>query len=485
MKLMTFDDSLKSLFIEGLEKFKKIITDGYDSEKVKIPVIDPLQSIPKIAKEFQVSKGAVFNAGINLNVEMPQITGLQSVSLTTDPQFCYETGTLKFGLELDQLSLQSHSFSVDTRCKLLLFDKQWDYGSTLRLFADKVAFSFVFTFDPDLSSKIPLFSAEGSTCSFNGLILDCKRYRIVDILLPVFLPRIKKSLSQSLGKSFSILMTDNIQKIYLQQELFIDKLSRVYQMKIEQGGWSKGQVPRIFQGFGGVGELPLPTFWELPAVNVASLEHRSVDSIMESCKTGDIILFSGTAPSSQRIRRLTQCPFSHVVIVVKEPEFADGKALVWQSTASVHAGVLRDRESKSGIQLNLLDEMIRDYREEAPPGVTVVCRQLKRAGRDLAIEDKCRQTVIDYIRFMDGKPYTDDMDKLYLMGLLEVDDPHKENYFCAGQVAELLVRFRVLAPVFKQHQYAPRDFSDLQQGLPFVEETASFGEYIVVESEAI
>ena len=188
--------------------------------------------------------------------------------------------------------------------------------------------------------------------------------------------------------------------------------------------------------------------WTVPEVD-STLPHAPLKNIMDDARTGDLILFSGNIPSSKRIKRFTQSPFSHVVLLVKEPEFENGRCLVWQATASEHCCVLRNMKSATGIQLNYLEDVINDYLEGAP-GSAVVFRKLLQKDQRAQLDKPTRQTLIRYIRKMDGKPYTANMDMLYLMGLLEVENPGHENYYCAGLVAESLMKLEVLdtTPVY-------------------------------------
>lgn len=475
---MTFNASLQCLFEEGLEKFKDIIIQGYAWGERTVPVLDPLETVSDFNKNVHIFK----NCSADIIMAKPEITGLQSLSIAQPPLFNHHTGTITFGLHIENLALQTQLLSIEAAYKLFVFDRTWKYRSPLLLHAKDVTIDCVLDVDLDLISKFPSVSARGTRITVADLKADCKKYRILDSVLPYCMPHIQKTLSQKMETSLSSMMTEHLQKFYEHNGPTIDKVSTVYQLKQHQGGWPQEKPPRIFQGFDGVGELPLPTFWKLPAVDTVTLEHRSVHSIMNTCATGDLILFSGTAPSSQRIRRMTQCPFSHVVMVVKEPEFTSNQALIWQATASSHHGVLRDRDYAPGIQLNPLDEMIREYRHDAP-GATVVYRRLQHHEPDEQTREISRQALHGYIRNMDGKPYTHDMDGLYLMGLLEVDDPQEENYFCAGLVAQSLMHLGILRPIFKQHQYAPRDFSKLQRDLPFRKDTSSLGEYIVITPE--
>lgn len=68
------------------------------------------------------------------------------------------------------------------------------------------------------------------------------------------------------------------------------------------------------------------------------------------------------------------------------------------------------------------------------------------------------------------------------MGLLEVNDIGQDNYFCAGLVAQSLIKFGVLKDTFWQHQYAPRDFSASQQALPFTDVQICYRDEIVVDA---
>lgn len=272
---------------------------------------------------------------------------------------------------------------------------------------------------------------------------------------------------------------ERLQQVCQEQSEVLTKLEGLYKLKQQQDNTK--QPPRLLQGLDGVGQLPIPMFWQVPAINPETAPHIDLNTLVEEAQTGDVILFAGSYPSSLRIRRLTQSRYSHVVVVIKEPEINNGRACVWQATSSTHKGVLRDMEEKPGIQLNYLDEMLRDYRKE--DANSIIChRKAVQTESSSAIMRGNWPIVREFINALDGKPYTDDMDGLYIMGLMEVNNPNKEDYFCAGLVADTLMKMQLLGTQFCQYQYAPRDFSELQNGLPLEQPPMHFGVEKVVDN---
>lgn len=481
---MKNQDDLHEFFEEGIEALRLVIEHGHGD----VPVLDPLTSLPTLSGAWKFGKARWPHGDLSLSIADPEVTGLKTVALTGDPSIVLKTKTLRFSLTLDQLRLTSPRFEIEGDLQLLFKERRVAFNRRLSVKLKKIRLDFVFSID--VTDGEPTIRAQGTKCSYDSVRVDVGQW-VLNLILhwfkgrisPWVKDRIADLLSEKLGTALGGILTKNVRQAYSAQKPMIDKLVSLYEMKLNQGGWPDGEGPRVLEGFGGVGELPLPMLWDLPAVDVDNLEHHNVQQIMENCRTGDVILFSGTAKSSQRIRRFTQSPFSHVVVLIKEPELADGRALIWQATSSTHNGVLRDMQALPGIQLNFLDEMVRDYRSEAT-GANVVYRKLIRAERSVEEEEPARQKVIEFIREMDSKPYTDDMDGLYVMGLLEVDDSKEDDFFCAGLVAETLMRFSVLTDAFLQYQYAPRDFCDLQQCLPFEGSSVSFSAEIVMDPES-
>lgn len=471
---MDFNDSLTELFERAMRKFKHLDIDNSQQKAFTLSPTGSLQLKKKYSHKISLTK----RKNLTLEYHNPALHGLHSLALTKKPRFTYETGILEFGLLFKEISLKSEQYSIAIHNKSLPFKKKSKHYNDFQVTFPKLTFDFALKFDPDLSGRNPSISASGSTCFFHTPHFNCKLGSLLNICAIATLPVFKKIISKKIEEAFSTIMTAQVAKIYKGQQAFIETLSSVHQMKQEQGEHCFTKTPRLFTAFNEIGTLPLPTLWEVPSVKCNTLKKCGVKEIIEKCRTGDLLLFSGTAPSSQRIRRLTQCPYSHVVMIVKEPEFCDGTPLIWQATASAHHGVLREHELKAGIQLNPFMQMINEYRDDAP-GAIVAYRQLDHGITDPEKRETFRLDLINYIQRMDGQPYTQDMDKLYLKGLFEIEEPGFD-YYCAGLVAESLITYGVLKPTFLQHQYAPRDFSTLQKNVPFTDHHQYIDDEIII-----
>lgn len=467
---------LEELLSKISDTFHNVISNGYHQHKVNIPVLDPLSDIPNITKHLDVKRSHV-----DITINKPIIRGLSGIELVQKPKLNLSDRSINFKLSFSKLSFESEEFKANGTYKIL-FKHHVDKEGYLKVDASGVIISMNLALDVDQNG--PSVKANGSKITINNLNVDIDDSTIIDLLIPFFKHHIEQALCNRLESTLEQLFTSKLQGIYSAQKPIFDKLVKLYQMKKEQGFdidiEGNPEKPRVLEGFGGVGQLPLPLFWKLPSVDVEHLEHINMDELKNRVSTGDIVLFSGALASSQKIRRYTQSAFSHVTFIVKEDEFLEAAPLIWQSTSSTHRGVLRNMQYKSGIQLNHMEEMIHDYLKECP-GSTVVYRSLNRQLRDQALEQEKWQEVVKLIHKEDGNPYTDDMDGLYIMGLTEIDDPKKDDYFCAGLVAQSMMNYGILKNTFVQYQYAPRDFSHVQQALPFALENTSFGPEIVVD----
>jgi len=452
---------------QAMSQLQTITLNGYQKGDINIPVLDPCQPVEQVEKSFEYK-----NQPFKLTINNPIITGISTFYINSKPQIKLAEKTLSFTLSFEQLALKSQEYHLDGTYKLIFKKRNLSKEGHLYLTAKKITVSFLLNLD--FVEQKPIFSKQAIRCEIKKLDLDIEDSFVLDLIVPFFKSIFENAITHYFGDFITQILNHQIQDLYASQISTLTKIKTLYDMKKAQ---QTTNSPRILEGFNGVGELPLPLFWELPSVDVENTPHMSINDLVEQAQTGDVILFAGSYPSSQRIRRLTQSCFSHVVIVIKDPAIADGKACIWQATSSTHRGVLRNMEAKSGIQLNYLAEMIEDYRDE--DGGAVVC--WRKLQYQPAFTPQQIQDLIAFIKEMDGKPYTDDMDGLYIMGLMEVDNPNKADYFCAGLVAQSQMKLNILKDTFYQYQYAPRDFSDRQPSLPFVDNRSYFENEIVID----
>lgn len=461
----TTSSGLHEFFIEHLDMLSTIIKHGYKNDSLTIPALDPLSLGTDISGKVDIKR-----AQVAIKFVKPILSGLASINANSDMDLDLSARTVRMTLSFAELKFSSDDFNLDGQYKLLLKHNISSEGY-FEMLAQDIKLNITLAFD--LSQSTVNVSPKSAVCEIDNFEFDIDDSYVLSKLLPFFKSRFEQLIADTVARKITDFIQGRLQQVCLEQGAVLAKLKGLYKLKKQQVG-DNTEKPRLLSGLDGVGELPLPMFWQIPSIDPLTAPKIELMKLVEEAKTGDLILFAGSYPSSLRIRRLTQSRYSHVVVVIKEPEIEGGRACVWQATSSTHEGVLRNMEPKSGVQLNYLDEMLRDYRAE--DANSLICH---RSGIHSELTKKlvCENwpEVKKFINFMDGKPYTNDMDGLYIMGLMEVDNPNKEDYFCAGLVADTLMKLGLLCDEFRQYQYAPRDFSELQKSLPLIHPPMHFG----------
>jgi len=467
----TTSNGLHEFFVEHLNMLSTVIKNGYKNDALSIPVLDPLTLGNDISGKIDLNR-----VQVAIKFANPTLSGLASINDKSNVGLDLASRTAQMTLSFEQLKFSSDDFNLDGQYKLLL---KHDISSNgyFEMFARNIKLSISLAFDVSQSAVnvIP----KVAVCEIEDLDFDIDDGYVLSKLLPFFKSRFEQLIADTVAEKVTQFIKGRLEQVCHEQGAVLAKLMGLYKLKKQQMGETTGK-PRLLEGFDGVGELPLPMFWQVPSIDPSIAPSIELTKLMEEAKTGDLILFAGSYPSSLRIRRFTQSRYSHVVVVIKEPEIAGGRACVWQATSSTHLGVLRNMEPKSGIQLNYLDDMLRDYRlEDANSLICHRCAVHSEITQELM--SKNWPKVKAFINSMDGKPYTDDMDGLYIMGLMEIDNPNKEDYFCAGLVADTLMKLQLLSDEFVQYQYAPRDFSELQPSLPLMHPPMHYGPETLVK----
>ena len=475
---------LAALIDSGVERLRAAMSEGYEGDGFSLPVLDPYRSERYLSKPFSYSSWLGLLSGrFELALNRLRLEGLSSLTVSGLPRVHIQERRLTFTLSFERLRLSSEEFSLRGDHRVLFFPWRVAKEGGLELTAGQVALHF--SFGIGVEGENPVVKVGESRCDIGRIDLDIEGIYLLDRLLPLFRSTIEETLSERMVDALGGVINEKLRGLAASQHDLVARMRRLIELKKAQGfdvdGDGTPDRPRVFEGFGGVGQFPLPLFWQLPTVDVQGSPHISVEELLKEARTGDVLLFSGSHASSQGIRRATQSCFSHVVVVVREDDIADGRPCVFQAITSEYRGVLRGGEYKAGLQLNFLDEALEDYRSHDDHAV-ICWRRLKRERREETVEQEAWTALKAFIEKIDGSPYTDDMEGLYIMGLMEIDNPADADYFCAGLVAESLMLLGLLKRTFHQYQYAPRDFSERQQALPFVEETTSFDEEYVVEA---
>ena len=470
----TSTNALEPFFVEHLDMLSGVIRHGYQQAGISIPPLDPLSMTDDISGQVELEK-------VNMAIKLgrPCLTGLSTINTKSDLNVDLPNRTVTIDLSFSKLQLSSEDFHLNGSYKILLLKHNLKSDGSFNMLARDIKLSL--TLGLDIIKGAVTISNKATACDIQTLDFALDDSYALSKLLPFFKSRFEQLISDKVGTAVAGFINARLQQVCRENSEVLTKLEHLYQLKQQQlkASGEPQTTPRLLQGFDGVGELPLPMFWQVPAIDPKTAPHIDLEVLVEQAQTGDLILFAGSYPSSLRIRRLTQSRYSHVVVVIKEPEIQNGRACIWQATSSFHHGVLRNMERKSGIQLNYLEDMLRDYRDEDANSLICYRKAIQTESSQAIMRDNW-PIVREFINKMDGKPYTDDMDGLYIMGLMEIDNPNDQDYFCAGLVAETLMKMQLLGEQFRQYQYAPRDFSELQQHLPLAQPPMHYGQETLI-----
>lgn len=155
---------------------------------------------------------------------------------------------------------------------------------------------------------------------------------------------------------------------------------------------------------------------------------------IDNFNTGDLILFDANhfwtplGPFSYLIKYFTNSDWSHIGMVVKDPEFTNKKLekglYLWES--SLEFNDAEDHEMKLGVQLVPLKEKLESFR-----GI-IHWRKLNPGNVEITTE-KLRTLH----RIVHGKPY--DLNPIDWIEAWkeQVSKPHTNRYFCSALVAKI------------------------------------------------
>ncbi len=180
----------------------------------------------------------------------------------------------------------------------------------------------------------------------------------------------------------------------------------------------------------------------------------SLDTFLETCQTGDILLYSGTAWYSFVIERLTSSPYSHISMVLRDPCFM-GKKLegIYIIEAKCQSAVDSIREKPIfGTRIIPFEVACRDY---LAGGGTIYYRKLNC----LRNED-FNNRLDDAINKVYGSPYdTDPYDWLRAeFACLHGKCQRTDTFWCSALIAYLYVKLGFLPSYLDWTLIAPSCF---------------------------
>lgn len=186
----------------------------------------------------------------------------------------------------------------------------------------------------------------------------------------------------------------------------------------------------------------------------SSDELITIKKIVKTCRTGDIILFSGTSIFSCMVRCVSQSyPWSHVAIVYKKEGY---KPFLCESTFD--EGELVDvysNSKKKGVKLVDLEKRLKENK-----AMRMGYRKLIHTPKDA--NKKFEEFFIDNKE----KDYTEDYEELIGSANNQNDESNHDEFFCSKLVPDALIHMGILKPYKLPNNYNLIDFE--HDDLPFL-----------------
>lgn len=203
----------------------------------------------------------------------------------------------------------------------------------------------------------------------------------------------------------------------------------------------------------------------LPSPKRGEMTHQN---FLNTCQTGDVVLWSGSSPESKVIRYATKSAFSHASIIFKgklddSQEEADlaSTPRIFQATWStfpedVHGS---HRIVAKQVMLNDLKKVLEENENEGEPATL----------RRLQCEDFHRPALQEELRIFINKSLGDAYPGAdrnspnpsdFIRGILHLQKKHPDQYFCSELVSASLQRMGVLDLRKADNSWTPEHFSE-------------------------
>ena len=180
----------------------------------------------------------------------------------------------------------------------------------------------------------------------------------------------------------------------------------------------------------------------------------SYDSIRNTLKTGDVVIFSGKSAVSNFIKLFSGGKWSHVGMVLRLKELDDA-VLLWESTTLSNIPDIETQAAAKGVQLVPMSQRVASYDGE------IAVRQLNKA-----VSAKMQRALAECRKALSRKPYeAGEMELLKpaydgIGGKSSGED--LSSLFCSELVAEAYQSMGLLPEYPKglpSNEYTPLDFS--------------------------
>ncbi len=198
----------------------------------------------------------------------------------------------------------------------------------------------------------------------------------------------------------------------------------------------------------------------------------SYNTIRDSLKTGDIVLFSGKGLISLVIKKFTDSLWTHVGMVIKSDEL--DTLLLWESTTLSKMKDIESNTARQGVQSVFLSKRIEDYDGD------VAIRKL-----NIDRTPKMIDGLKGFRKESKEKPYERNFIEAFKGGYEGIGGENTEDLsslFCSELVAEAYQRMGLLKDNEKggkpSNEYTPADFSSDKNSLELIEGTLEKEVYV-------
>jgi len=177
--------------------------------------------------------------------------------------------------------------------------------------------------------------------------------------------------------------------------------------------------------------------------------------LKKEARTGDVIVFSGGGSDSVTVRAWSGCPWTHVGMIVRDPDAPNGDGLyLWNADPSKSRRDVSTGLYREGVQLNDL---------------LIYLATSRASAYFVPLLPSCREITIGQllptIRTLSGIPFHHDWLELLRCTqgpgggpVLGSKEPQSDSYFCSQLVAETLYNVGVMGDRIPFNEYHPRSF---------------------------
>ncbi len=185
------------------------------------------------------------------------------------------------------------------------------------------------------------------------------------------------------------------------------------------------------------------------------MENIEFKKFLETCETGDILLYSSHRWYSYFIEVLGWSKYSHVSILIKDPTWIhpDLKGLYIFESGLENTNDVIENKHIYGVQLVKLDEALKNYKNGSNGYVYYIKNNFERTE---SFYDKLKQIILSN----DGKPY--DLNIIDWIGArfnLQIVHKQTVRYFCSALISYTLTQLNFLSENTDWTIVSPREFS--------------------------